>query len=179
MMAKCGLCSAKKGKRYCASLDNIICPVCCGENRMIKIDCIDDCRYLEGVSYQQKRLEDKEISQLMSRVGHGQYDDPSGKGLCLGYRYPDNRPKILARERQARGARSRSWRGLRSGRRQDHRFRGRPWRFDKSRLRLPYRVRWALDGDHRRYEIFRQYGQERGGRRCADSHGRRHQAGAT
>ena len=75
MMAKCGLCSAKKGKRYCSPLDNVICPVCCGENRMVKIDCNDDCRYLEGITYQQKRLEDKEISQLMSGVGHGQYDD--------------------------------------------------------------------------------------------------------
>ena len=74
-MAKCGLCSNKKGKRYCSPLDKIICPICCAENRMVKIDCNEDCRYLEGVSFQQKRLEDKEFSELMSRVGHGQYDD--------------------------------------------------------------------------------------------------------
>lgn len=74
-MAKCGLCSTKKGKRYCSPLDRVICPICCADSRMKKIECNEDCRYLEGVSFQQKRSEDKEFSELMSRVGHGQYDD--------------------------------------------------------------------------------------------------------
>ena len=74
-MAKCGLCSTKKGKRYCSPLDKVICPICCAENRMVKIDCIEECRYLAGAEFQQKRSEDKEFSALLNSVGHGQFDD--------------------------------------------------------------------------------------------------------
>jgi hypothetical protein len=42
---------------------------------MVKIQCNDDCRYLEGASFQKKRSEAKEFSELMARVGQGQYDD--------------------------------------------------------------------------------------------------------
>lgn len=74
-MAKCGLCSTKKGKRYCSPLDKVICPICCAENRMVKIDCNEECRYLEGAKFQKKRSEDKEFSALLNSVGHGQFDD--------------------------------------------------------------------------------------------------------
>jgi len=74
-MAKCGLCSTKKGKRYCSPLDKVICPVCCAESRLVKINCNEDCKYLEGLRRQEKRAEDKEFSALMNGVGHGQFDD--------------------------------------------------------------------------------------------------------
>ena len=74
-MAKCGLCLTKKGKRYCSPLDKVICPICCAESRVVKIDCNEDCRHLEGTSFQKKRSEDREFSELMGRVGHGQFDD--------------------------------------------------------------------------------------------------------
>ena len=74
-MAKCGLCSTKKGKRYCSPLDKVICPVCCAESRMVKINCNEDCRYLEGLRRQEKVAEDKEFSALMNGVGHGKFDD--------------------------------------------------------------------------------------------------------
>ncbi len=77
-MAKCALCSAKKGKRYCAPLDKVICPVCCAENRGQKIDCNLDCRYLEGEAFQKRKAEEKEFAQLMGEVGHGQFDDIFG-----------------------------------------------------------------------------------------------------
>ena len=74
-MAKCGLCSKKKGKRYCSPIDRVICPVCCAESRGQKIDCNEDCRYLEGAVFEKKRKEEKKYSQLMGEVGHGQFDD--------------------------------------------------------------------------------------------------------
>ena len=74
-MAKCGLCLNKKGKRYCAPLDRVICPLCCAESRMVKVNCNEDCRYLEGLSFHEKRSEDKAFSELMNQVGHGQFDD--------------------------------------------------------------------------------------------------------
>ena len=74
-MAKCGLCSTKKGKRFCAPLDKVICPVCCAESRVRKIDCNPDCRYLEGEAFQKKKEEEKKYARLMGEVGHGQFDD--------------------------------------------------------------------------------------------------------
>lgn len=74
-MAKCQLCTKKKGKRYCSPLDKTICPLCCAENRMMKVTCNEDCRYLEGVTFQKRRSEDKAFSELMNNVGHGQFDD--------------------------------------------------------------------------------------------------------
>jgi len=74
-MATCWYCKTKKGKRYCAPIENVLCPVCCGENRLKKIDCIEDCRYLEGVAFQKNRNEEKEFSKIMEIVPHGQYDD--------------------------------------------------------------------------------------------------------
>jgi len=74
-MAKCSLCGTKKGKRYCSPLDKIICPICCAKNRQVNISCREDCRYLEGLTLQQKLAEDKAFSELMRGVGHGQFDD--------------------------------------------------------------------------------------------------------
>ncbi|MCF8082063.1 MAG: hypothetical protein K9M96_03150 [Deltaproteobacteria bacterium] len=74
-MAKCGLCSTKKGKRFCAPLDKVICPVCCAESRVRKIDCNPECRYLEGEAFQKKKEEEKKYARLMGEVGHGQFDD--------------------------------------------------------------------------------------------------------
>ncbi len=74
-MAKCWFCKTTKGKRYCSPIENILCPVCCAENRLKKIDCNEDCRYLEGVAFQKKREEEKEFSSLMESIPHGQYDD--------------------------------------------------------------------------------------------------------
>jgi len=74
-MAKCWSCSTKKGKRYCSPLDKVICPICCATNRLKKIDCNEDCRYLSGATLQIKRAEEKEFSELMDRVAHGEHDD--------------------------------------------------------------------------------------------------------
>ena len=74
-MAKCWFCKTTKGKRYCSPIENLLCPICCGENRLKKIDCNEDCRYLEGVAFKKKRDEEKEFSSLMESVPHGQHDD--------------------------------------------------------------------------------------------------------
>ena len=74
-MVKCWFCKTRKGKRYCAPIENILCPICCGEARMKKIECIEVCRYFEGVAFQKKRDEEKRFSKLMENVPHGQYDD--------------------------------------------------------------------------------------------------------
>jgi len=74
-MVKCWFCKTQKGKRYCAPIDNVLCPICCGENRLKRIDCIEECRYLEGLAYQKNRTEEKEFSELMASVPHGEHND--------------------------------------------------------------------------------------------------------
>lgn len=74
-MAKCWFCQTRKGKRYCSPIENLLCPICCGKNRLINVDCNKDCRYLEGVGYQKGREEEKQFSKLMESVPHGQHDD--------------------------------------------------------------------------------------------------------
>lgn len=74
-MAKCYFCKTKKGKRYCSPIENILCPTCCGENRLKKINCVEECRYLGGVAFQKVREEEKEFSKLMESVPHNQHND--------------------------------------------------------------------------------------------------------
>ena len=74
-MSKCWFCKTRKAKRYCSPIENLLCPICCGESRLKKVDCNRDCRYLEGVAFQKMREEEKEFLKLMESVPHGQYDD--------------------------------------------------------------------------------------------------------
>jgi hypothetical protein len=54
---KCVHCHAAKGKRNCPALGGMICSACCGENRLIHINCPADCPYLEaGTDYQRQRV---------------------------------------------------------------------------------------------------------------------------
>ena len=45
---KCPVCNQKKAKRFCPAKGAQICPQCCGEKRILEIDCPDDCQYLES-----------------------------------------------------------------------------------------------------------------------------------
>jgi hypothetical protein len=50
---KCILCDQRKGKRFCPAKNTSICAQCCGEQRVIEIDCPSDCVYLHsGQAYQ-------------------------------------------------------------------------------------------------------------------------------
>jgi hypothetical protein len=55
-MAACVSCKEKKGKRDCPALRGKICPLCCGEKRVVEIDCPKDCPHLKaGEDYQKER----------------------------------------------------------------------------------------------------------------------------
>jgi hypothetical protein len=43
---KCILCEQRKAKRFCPAKNNSICPQCCGEKRILEIDCPESCEYL-------------------------------------------------------------------------------------------------------------------------------------
>lgn len=56
-MSSCSYCHHRKGKRPCPALGGLICSPCCGEHRLARITCPNDCTYLDsGSDYQQKRL---------------------------------------------------------------------------------------------------------------------------
>ncbi len=44
---KCPLCSRRKGKRACPAKSTVICAQCCGEKRILEIDCPESCEYLQ------------------------------------------------------------------------------------------------------------------------------------
>jgi hypothetical protein len=44
---KCVLCNTRKGKRFCPAKGAPICPQCCGEKRILEIDCPESCPYLQ------------------------------------------------------------------------------------------------------------------------------------
>ncbi len=52
----CIYCSQAKGKRACPALDSLICSRCCGEHRLVRIECPSECKYLTAnEGYQQER----------------------------------------------------------------------------------------------------------------------------
>jgi hypothetical protein len=53
---KCVLCDQKKAKRFCPAKDGLICGQCCGEKRVLEIDCPESCGYLK--SGREREVED-------------------------------------------------------------------------------------------------------------------------
>lgn len=45
---KCVLCDQRKAKRFCPAKTALICPQCCGEKRVLEIDCPESCEYLKA-----------------------------------------------------------------------------------------------------------------------------------
>ncbi|MBZ5499303.1 MAG: hypothetical protein LAP85_23135 [Acidobacteriia bacterium] len=44
---KCIVCNQRKGRRSCPAKQAAICPQCCGEKRILEIDCPESCEYLK------------------------------------------------------------------------------------------------------------------------------------
>ena len=44
---KCIVCNGRKGKRDCPAKGALICAKCCGEKRILEIDCPESCEYLK------------------------------------------------------------------------------------------------------------------------------------
>lgn len=59
---KCVLCGKRKGKRFCPAKNTYICAQCCGEKRVVEINCPPGCVYLtSGQGYQSAK---KYVAQL-------------------------------------------------------------------------------------------------------------------
>jgi hypothetical protein len=44
---KCILCHQRKGRRFCPAKNTTICAQCCGEKRVLEIDCPESCEFLK------------------------------------------------------------------------------------------------------------------------------------
>ena len=52
---KCPVCSQRKGKRACPAKSAQICPQCCGEKRILEIDCPETCEFLRAGRHREAR----------------------------------------------------------------------------------------------------------------------------
>jgi hypothetical protein len=43
----CAICESRKEKRFCPAVHGRICPICCGTEREVTLDCPSDCPYLQ------------------------------------------------------------------------------------------------------------------------------------
>jgi hypothetical protein len=50
----CALCETRKEKRFCLAVHGRICPQCCGEQRVVTLDCPSDCVYLQQARAHEK-----------------------------------------------------------------------------------------------------------------------------
>jgi len=72
---KCGYCNQKAAKRYCPSLDKLICSFCCGTNRLKNISCDENCRFLDNETYHQQIHKEKELKALLENIPHSEHND--------------------------------------------------------------------------------------------------------
>ncbi len=50
----CAICETRKEKRFCPAVHGRICPVCCGREREVTVDCPSDCIYLRQARAHEK-----------------------------------------------------------------------------------------------------------------------------
>jgi len=75
----CPLCQQRKGKRSCPARRAAICSTCCGQKRIVEIDCPPDCAYLTGAHAAgwDGRVRDRErdarrVGPFAAELGEGQ-----------------------------------------------------------------------------------------------------------
>ena len=65
----CALCKLRKEKRFCPAVHDKICPVCCGQEREVSLDCPSECVYLqEARKHERRGLKDLPREALFPQV---------------------------------------------------------------------------------------------------------------
>lgn len=54
VQSACAICGTRRARRFCPGIDGHICPICCGTQREVTVNCPLDCQYLR-----EARLRDK------------------------------------------------------------------------------------------------------------------------
>ena len=66
----CAICHERKEKRFCPAVHDRICPICCGTEREVTLDCPSECPYLQQARKHETaaRLEEIDREALMPQV---------------------------------------------------------------------------------------------------------------
>jgi len=85
----CQICETRKEKRFCPAIHGRICPVCCGEQREVTLDCPTDCVYLRNArQYEKPRpLEQLDTTAMFPTVEIGDQFLYEHEHLLLGLSY--------------------------------------------------------------------------------------------
>jgi len=59
----CAICHQRKEKRFCPALHDRICPICCGREREVSLECPSECPYLQQARQHEKPRSFEELSQ--------------------------------------------------------------------------------------------------------------------
>src|SRR5947199_9041250 len=58
----CALCQLRKEKRFCPAVHDRICPLCCGTEREVTLDCPSECPYLQQARQHARERKPEEIA---------------------------------------------------------------------------------------------------------------------
>ncbi len=66
----CAICHERKEKRFCPAVHDRICPICCGTEREVTLDCPSDCAYLQQARKHENaaHLEELDREALMPQI---------------------------------------------------------------------------------------------------------------
>lgn len=59
----CTICHQRKEKRFCPALHDRICPICCGREREVSLDCPSECVYLQQARQHEKPRPVEELAK--------------------------------------------------------------------------------------------------------------------
>ncbi len=86
----CAICETRKEKRFCPAVHGKICPVCCGTEREVTLDCPSTCSYLQEARKHEKprELSEAEREALFPKVEVKQTFVYEREPLVVGLTYP-------------------------------------------------------------------------------------------
>ncbi|MCI2425369.1 hypothetical protein LM599_05150 [Candidatus Acetothermia bacterium] len=75
IITHCLWCKERKGRRRCPTLAGPICSRCCGENRLLRFDCLSNCAFLVHHEELQQERECQRYQAEWSKVNRTEKDD--------------------------------------------------------------------------------------------------------
>jgi hypothetical protein len=67
----CAVCESRKEKRFCLAVHGRICPICCGTEREVTLDCPSECSYLQQARHHERP---RDLSELDPATYFAQVD---------------------------------------------------------------------------------------------------------
>ncbi len=100
----CAICETRKEKRFCPAVHGRICPVCCGREREVTLDCPSECIYLQQARQHERPRGVDEVppESLFPQVEVSEQFVIAHEPLIVGLSYA-----VVARARADRGVNDR------------------------------------------------------------------------